>query len=240
MKKYVTSVLIFVLALSSALAATRPQMRYQVGMVYFASRGITRDTMAYSTEFNAQGSNYSGTFGFQAYSDIIDFSLTGDFFPRFCTWEFTKRYIKIGFRGVYHFQNQVNLAYESDFILTSIFSIASKKNFTIEIDMGYGVKASQIKAVKDEVGWIYDALADTTIILRKKFDSGADVFASFSSHDLYQYPTFISPIYTVGGAYTFKTNFRPYCEISARMCDMYVTAPYLDRLQFKLGIGYSF
>ena len=240
MRRYLFIFFILSATTLRAFSLTRPEITYQVGMVIFAERGIKRDTIAYASELQAKGSNYTGTLGFQAYSDIIDFSVTAEFYPNFCTWEFSTRYIKLGFGGIYHFQNQVSLAYENDFMVKTIFSIVSKKNLIFEGDMGFGVKGSRIKAIENETGWIYDAIADTTFSLRKIFDCGADVFIRASSYDLYQFPTFISPIYTVGGAYKFKTNFRPYCEISARMCDMFVTAPYLDRLQFKLGVGYSF
>ena len=129
MKRFFILLFLAVSAIFQSFSASRPEISYQAGMVCFASRGIKRDVIAYSSEIQATGRNYSGTFGFQGYGGMIDFSLSGEFYPKFCTWEFSKRYIKLGVGAIYHFQNQLGIAYENDFIAKSIFSIVSKKNF---------------------------------------------------------------------------------------------------------------
>ena len=240
MRRFVFSFLILFFSFSVAFSFDRPNMCVQMGVNYFAQRGLEHDLVAYTSEFIAYNKNFDGVLGFQAYGDIVDLSFSGNVFPDFCRWDFSKRTLRLGFGAIYHFQNQIDIAYENDFLLRSIFELISKSNFVFHTELCYGFKESQIHAVKDDVPMLWDCNPAIFIKLKKLFSNGLEVYAAAGSFELYRYPLFIAPAYSVGASYLFKTGFKPYFEVLSRFCDMYTSPPYFDKLQFRMGVGFSF
>lgn len=240
MKKYFLSVLVLFFHSILLFAGDRPKINFQAGMVYFAKRGIERDVVAFSAEIQADSSNYNACAGFQTYSDIVDFTLSGTFYPDFLKWNIFNTTVRLGVGGIYHFQNQVDIAYENDLYANADLNLITESNFSILLLVGYGINAAHIHAVEDDTPWIWEGVKDFGLQIKKSFPNGIDVYVGAGTHDFYRYPTFGASAYYVGGSWLFSKGFKPYLEFSSRMSDMFTTAPYIDKVQLRLGVGYSF
>ncbi len=239
MKRFLLVVFV-VFLLPNIYAAEKFGIDLRVGAVYFADRGLERNSFAYNAEISVDQKSFDAFLGGQIYADMIDFTLSGDFYPSFLSWNLKKNDIRIGMNGIYHFQNQTDLAFENDFLFNVGLNLLDRKGFSFLFKIGYGLKTSQIQAVKDNSPWIFEGTMSVLIDFRKIFSGGLGLYVTGATFDSYRYPTFGAATYTLGAEYLFKNGVKPYVEVASRMSDMFTTAPYHDKFQIRFGGGYTF
>lgn len=200
-----------------------------------ASKGIERDLHAVSVVYDISFYNAEIMTAIQQNGETLDAVLFGSYSP--FVWEFSKRYIKIGFNHTFHYQRYRDISDEYDFIFDSRFGTEEKSGFSFYSDLGFYVKRAKVFAIEKYVPWLTDRGVDWNFYFEKKWKSGMELFFNFGSHDLFRYPLFISPHYTLGAAFNMK-YFRISAEGEIRMTDMFTTAPNIDGLAGKVSVRF--
>ena len=182
--------------------------------------------------------DYKALASVQFSDKIFDFAMLGNyFFPRL-NQETENQKIGFGAEFVYHFQRYYDLYSEHDIYLEGVFRLALKNRFDFRANLGSGLKFARIDAVDRDFLW--DFSLSGSVALNYYFDSGAEIYGSIVSHELYRYPLAFTPLYSLGFAWNFKSGFRISSDFGLRLRDQFVVAPYIDRYEWNLKARFSF
>ncbi|MBQ8013263.1 MAG: hypothetical protein IJ257_02550 [Treponema sp.] len=204
------------------------------------NRGIERNQTLFSGEIGLAHTWGEGLLGIQGYKDAFDFTMQGNGWLPFASWNFETARIAIGLGGIYHFQRYKNISSEHDFLFDTVFRYHSDSGTRVTFYGGYAWKTTQIEALKDYVPYIYDRYLHAKIQVDKIWESGFEMYLEHGLHDLYRYPLFPSPHYLIGFAYNLENGLRFSGDVSMRIVDGYTTPPYIDSLLVKFATRFTF
>lgn len=237
--------LLFGLIFSCAFCSAFPRVTQfvEAGTGYVAAKNVEREFNPFNFTYGFQEKeNFSPDYkalAFVQFSDkIFDFAMLGNyFFPRL-NQETENQKIGFGAEFVYHFQRYYDLYSEHDIYLEGVFRLALKNRFDFRANLGSGLKFARIDAVDRDFLW--DFSLSGSVALNYYFDSGAEIYGSIVSHELYRYPLAFTPLYSLGFAWNFKSGFRISSDFGLRLRDQFVVAPYIDRYEWNLKARFSF
>ncbi len=212
----------------------------QFDMASSTTRGIEKEQTLVSFEAGAFSHWFDSIAGFQISEDAFDFTLAGEGWLPCANWYFGERRLVLGVGGLYHFERYKDISWEHDFIIDSAFRLSSLSGFCLTFRGGYSFKVTQIDALQGYVPNLFDHYPEVTIQIQKKFSNGFEIFYEHSSHDMYRYPIFCSPVYKLGAAINLDSGLRLGGEGTIRFVDQYTTAPYCDSLILRMSARFSF
>lgn len=240
------SVLVFSLVFCGAalFSLEIPEQFVEAGTGYVAAKNVEREFNPFNLVYGVRDKSlqrtgrYEAVAGIQFSDKIFDLTVAGDYFIPYTSWRFDSSAIDIGAGILYHFQRYYSLYSEHDFYLDSIFRFTAFDKLVFIWKAGSGGKAALIDSLDHGAVWdfTFSALASLTYY----FDCGAEIYGSVSSHELFRYPLFYTPSYTLGFAWNFRRGIRLSSDIGIRMRDRFVVAPYLDRFEWNIKARYTF
>ena len=228
----------------SFLNASEPEEKsskfIEFNMSSSTTRGIERERRLYSGQIGYNAHWFDLLAGIQVYEDVFDATFAGEIWFPFTNWYFEEARLVLGVGGIYHFQRYKDISSEHDYIFDSCFRYRSYTGFTLTFRGGYSGKTTKVDALAGYVPLIHDHYPEFDIRIDKVFSSGFEIYYSHGTHDLYRYPVFCSPTYTLGGAANFDSGLRFGGEAALRIVDQYTTAPYVDSLVLRMTVRYTF
>ena len=169
---------------------------------------------------------------------IFDFTTLGNYFIPRLNQETESQKVGFGTEFIYHFQRYYDLYSEHDIYIEGIFRFVLKNRFAFFAKLGSGLKFARIDAIDRD--FIWDFTLSGSLSLNYYLNSGAEIFGSIVSHELFRYPLAFTPVYSFGAAYNFKNGFRISSDVGLRLRDQFVVAPYIDRYEWNLKARFSF
>ncbi len=215
----------------------------EAGTGYVAAKNVEREFNPFNftygiEEKNNFAPNFKALASVQFSDKIFDFTTLGNYFIPRLGQETESQKLGFGAELVYHFQRYYDLYSEHDIYLEGVFRLALKNRFVFLANLGSGFKIAQIDAVDRDFLW--DFTLSGSVALNYYFDSGAEIFGSVVSHELYRYPLAFTPVYSLGFAWNFKNGLRISSDFGLRLRDQFVVAPYIDRYEWNLKARFSF
>lgn len=224
----------------TALNFKPKQHLIQTDLSYAAERGFERDEYLFSLEYFADLDCAKAFTGIQNYEKVFDFTAGSIFFPPVLQIQRKKSNLALGFEGIYHLQNQKDIALEQDFIFNCHARYANKKDFSFRYLIGYGRKYTNIYALPKSVGFLVDNTVMQGLLFDKKFKNDFEFHYYVKNFNMYRYYLFDFLIHNFGCSRIFKNNVKFAGDIELKFADQFTTTPYLSGLWFKFSIGYCF
>lgn len=223
-----------------AISFKPKQNLIQFDLSYAAERGFERDEYLFSAEYNADWETVRAYTGFQNYSKIFDFTIGADWYPNRLHKEFKKSTLALGFGGIYHFQNQKELASEQDFVVNTFLKFFTQEGFSFRFLVGYTRKLTDVYALPRSAIFLKDNNIVGGLLFDKNFSNGFEIHYYLTNFDMYRYYLLGTNIHDFGCSYVFNNDIKFGGDILVKFADQFVTTPYLSGLWFKLSVGYYF
>lgn len=240
--------LFFSLFLTGTLEALeRPLQFVEAGSGYVTAKNIEREFNPFNISYCVKSKpaddfqkiwTYDALFGMQFSKDVFDFTVSGSYFLPYTSWQFENSRLDLGGNLLYHFQRYYDLYTEHDFYFESVFRFAAGNKLVFLSNLGSGFKAADIDALK--CGPLWDFSFSSSVFLNYFFNNGAEAYGGISSHELYRFPLFYTPVNYLGFAWNFKNGIRLSTDIGIRFRDWFIVAPYIDRYEWNVKVRYSF
>lgn len=216
----------------------------EAGSGYVVAKNVEKEfipfNLAYSIKQKTSDikTRFSAISAIQFSDNIFDFTLGGDYYFPFASWQTDNASIDLGTGAVYHFQYFYNLFTEDDFLGDLIFRFICTTKFQLIKRFGIGFKTSQVESLS--VSSIWEFNFTTSLEMRWFLKHGFEFSGGYYSHDLFRYPLVFSPTYFIGGFIPLKSGFAAGTDICVRFRDQIVVAPYVDRVSWNLKLRYTF
>lgn len=222
-----------------AFQIAKPELFAQADLSYSANKGIEKNKLFFSSEIGADWEKVNAISGVQFGSDVFDFTIAADFYPEFLNFNRETIIFSIGFGGIYHFQNQFDIALENDLTSLSYFKIATDGDFEFKALLGYGVKISNVYALPSDFGLLWDNNLFLGIFISQKFIDVWEVYCSCKNFDMYRFYLLDMPLHTFGFSYKFN-DFKFFNEVEFKFTDQVKSTPCLTGLFFRFSVRYQF
>ncbi|MBR1403710.1 MAG: hypothetical protein IJ558_05985 [Treponema sp.] len=204
------------------------------------NRGIEQYNTLYSVEAGFISRWLDGLAGVQGYEDVFDCTIaTVVWFP-FTSWQFETAQISLGAGALYHFERYKDISSEHDILFDSTFRYQNARGWSISFRGGYSFKKTKVDALSRYLPYLTTGFPTMGMIIDKVWQNGFELYFEHALHDLYRYPHFACPHYTLGAAVNMDSGLRLGGDVSMRIVDQYTTSPYVDSLIFKMTARMSF
>ena len=209
------------------------------------TRGIEREQTLFAELVGVNSHWFDAIVASQSYKDyydvnVFDFTIAGETWLPCAHWYFDTARIALGLGVLYHFQRFTDISSEHDFIIDSCFRYQSKSGTTITFRGGYSWKMTRIDALASNISLLNDRYPTAGMLIDKIFANGLEIYFEHAAHDLFRYPIFCMPEYTLGCAMNLDSGLRFGGEIKLCVTDQYTTAPYLEGLILRMTARFLF
>jgi len=225
---------------ANAIEFQKPKQFVQASYSYDVEKGYEHDMSFFSAEYEANWQTVKASSGMQFSSDVYDFTIFADWFPKRFIHEKETLSYTFGFGGIYHLQSQFDIAIEHDILSQAFFKLFTKNDFSMKFLLGYGGKITNIYAIPSSKGilWTHNLIGG--FFIDKKWKNGWEVHFSSKNFDFYRYYIADSLVYTLGGSYTHKEKYKFTGDFEIKFLDQIISTPYINGLLFKFSVGYFF
>lgn len=187
----------------------------------------------------AYGSNISFAGEWNLYSGLRlgdecrEFTTTADFWPEILDLENSR--FSFGGKFTYHFFDYGKWCYENDLLLEPFLRYTGEHDWHLDLSAGFTFKAQEVKILNM---WTFDQNFSFHVEFVKKITENSEAHVILSTHDVFRYYKFPSPLYTFGGSYAFSSGIQLHADLQFHCCDMFTTKFFLNGQQFSGGFRF--